>query len=98
MMCGNDPGYKTLQKTSDDAFEVFPNPNNGVFSFNYYGEPCLAVIEVYNSMGGLVHTEKTKPESGQPKSVNLNDPAAGTYSVTITTGKARITRRIVVNE
>jgi hypothetical protein len=87
-----------LQRTSNVAFDVFLNPNNGVFSFIYHGEPCLAVIEVHNSAGGLVHTEKAKLETGQPKTVRLDDPAAGTYSVTITTGKARITRRIVVNQ
>jgi hypothetical protein len=48
-------------------------------------------------LGGLVHTEKTKLESGQPKTVHLDDPAAGNYAVTITSGKSRITRRFVVN-
>ncbi len=65
------------QITNTTNFKLFPNPNKGIFTFEFVGAQNFmpATIEIYNVLGQKVESEKLKVESeeidlsGQPNGV-----------------------------
>ncbi|MFN5347381.1 MAG: LamG-like jellyroll fold domain-containing protein [Bacteroidota bacterium] len=54
---------------------IFPNPNSGVFSFNYDGEETgEAVLQIINNMGQSIYQSRlTVPEGGFTQDLQLGD-------------------------
>jgi len=67
---------------------IYPNPSGGVFQI----ESTIAIntIEVYNSMGQLILTTKSKDK------IDLSTFEKGIYYATITTGKGVVNRKLIV--
>ena len=59
---------------------VYPNPNNGSFTFNLNSISDNTMIEIYNSIGQLITREKINSLSN---SISINDKANGIYSLVI---------------
>lgn len=67
----------------EDAFSIFPNPNNG--SFNISGSISNeTVIEIVNSLGQLIYTKKLNSLNYFTEAISINNFVPGIYFVRLT--------------
>jgi hypothetical protein len=67
----------------EDAFSIFPNPNNG--SFNISGSISNeTVIEIVNSLGQLIYTKKLNSLNYFTAAISINNFVTGIYFVRLT--------------
>lgn len=72
-------------------FNIFPIPNNGVFTINTVEED-VGSIKIFNVNGVSVQFEKN--QSGQ---ISITNPVSGIYFLKIETGKGVLVRKLIVN-
>lgn len=80
-------------------FNLFPNPNNGVFnmSFSVANETSVH-IEIINSLGQLVYTEDTYEFLGfYQNEFSLVNCGSGVYSIVIVTSEGTTIRKMILN-
>lgn len=76
-----------------NSFEVFPNPNNGLFSINLRSVSAAQIL-IYDALGQLVTTQQIQPGMQQ---IALHVPA-GIYLVKVITTDGEFSdQRIMVN-
>ncbi len=75
------------------SFNVYPNPNTGIFTISSDNSNETFKVEIYNSIGVLV-TEKTVLES---ENFDLTNVATGIYTARIITAKGILTQMITIN-
>jgi hypothetical protein len=88
----------TNELESVNAFEVFPNPNDGQFSINLELNGTHEVaVEVLNTLGQSVL--KTTPETVATRQypINLKDIPSGLYQIRVRIDDQYMTRSIMVN-
>ncbi len=76
--------------TLDSQISVYPNPNQGSFEINL-SDIADAEIQLYNSLGELVLSDKANSSS-----YHVNDLKSGVYLLRISIGEEFVTKRIVV--
>ncbi len=77
-------------------FNVSPNPSNGKFMIDLQFEVTqTATIQILNSLGQKMY-QFTDIQSHFTQTIDMNEAAAGTYFVIISTESGRIVRRIVL--
>lgn len=64
-------------ETGEAEVNVFPNPSNGIFNFQYSGNDEKCRLEVYNILGEEVYEQKIT--SAQQSTINLSAQAKGLY-------------------
>ncbi|MGL5889406.1 MAG: T9SS type A sorting domain-containing protein [Bacteroidia bacterium] len=76
---------------------VFPNPNDGTFTINFISEPSeIFNIEVVNSIGQVVYTEKVANYNGRyNQQLDLSTNADGVYIVNIYTDNGIFQQQLV---
>lgn len=83
----------------ENAFSIFPNPSNGLFSLigdNINGE---VIIEVRNVLGQLVYSDVNNANGGKfVYNVNLKGQSTGMYLVTLYEGDKKYTKRVVLKK
>ena len=76
--------------TSNGNVEVYPNPSNGVFTFQMQGIYQKAQIEIYNILGQQVYaTPLNLPQGGDFK-MDLTNQPSGIYLYRITSDKGEL--------
>lgn len=78
-----------------DAFRIFPNPNNGLFSIEIPDGVDITDFSIYNAFGQQVMEDKTG-NSMTTLSVDLSSRAKGLYFIRIETSKGNYLRKIIV--
>jgi uncharacterized repeat protein (TIGR03803 family) len=68
---------KFIAKSTE--LNVYPNPNNGVFSIQSSANLGRSSIEIYNILGQLVYSNILNLSKGSDVEINLNDKPAGIY-------------------
>ncbi|MEI8137168.1 MAG: T9SS type A sorting domain-containing protein, partial [Bacteroidota bacterium] len=66
---------------------IFPNPNNGVFSIDFTTLPQNSVIEIYSTLGVLV---KKQAVISDKNTVNMQAEANGLYFIYVISGEKAI--------
>ncbi|MBK5283948.1 MAG: T9SS type A sorting domain-containing protein, partial [Bacteroidia bacterium] len=85
--------------SSSSAFDVYPNPTNGLLNVNLNLDGSSNVlIRVYNSIGERVMSRELKNAVSGPYSLNLSELSAGNYVVQLVNGKNNSVRKITVNK
>ncbi len=79
----------TNQKTN-----VFPNPNNGIFTLGFNAQKDIGVLEIFDTMGRLVHSDKVAQWS-QYKRVDISELSSGIYYCQIKWGSLSATMKII---
>ena len=76
-------GVPEYQKNSSTSFNVYPNPTNGKFNFSFNSKTTNeATIELYNSLGQIMFSKKTKINAGENNiSLSVECLSKGIYSV-----------------
>lgn len=83
-----------LADLTEDDFNVYPNPSDGVFTIDFDGVVSDAMLSVFSLDGRLVH-ELTNVKGAEIE-LNLEGQQAGIYWITIS-GDINGTKKIVIN-
>lgn len=85
-------------EVSGIVMTVVPNPNNGAFDLNMTSDVEFDTqVEVYNTLGQLVHSQAVTLTLGQStKRIELNNALAGIYFVRINTPTGRVESKMIV--
>ena len=77
-----------------NSLEIYPNPATDKLFIQLLELKATLKVEVYNNLGQMVKQK----DIGLTRSIDINELNSGIYFVKISTGKATITKRIVINE
>ncbi|MGE5425208.1 MAG: T9SS type A sorting domain-containing protein, partial [Syntrophothermus sp.] len=80
--------------------EIFPNPNNGIFTLKLLSPvPTEISITIFSASGAKVYEDKNVPVSGNlSKKIDLSGAARGTYLLEISGEKGKMFRKITINQ
>lgn len=79
-------------KLAEEALQVFPNPNTGLFSIRLTERPTEAVqVSVYQLNGQLISTVST---FAQEQQFDLSEQPAGLYLIKVRTAEGMLTQKI----
>lgn len=76
-----------------NEWNIYPNPGTGLFTVSSAGILNYN-IEVHNTTGQLLHTEKVQ---GSTTTIDLQNHAAGVYTITVTGGEQVMHSKIIKN-
>lgn len=82
-----------IENTVDAGVSITPNPSSGVFIVSVNNQSAYQ-IEVHNSLGQLVYTAGTH---GSTTTIDLQNHAAGVYTITITDGEQVMHSKVIKN-
>ena len=90
-------GLNELNKTTFE-FGLFPNPATNVCTISFYQTQREDVkINIYNTLGELVHTELINAAIGEVNhTLQLSRLAQGAYSVVLSNNKQTITKKLTI--
>ncbi|MBA3972457.1 MAG: T9SS type A sorting domain-containing protein, partial [Bacteroidetes bacterium] len=82
----------TLTSLASESFiskqlNVFPNPNDGLFTLGFNAQKDVGVLEIFDSMGRMVYEDKVAQWS-QYKKVDITALPMGIYLCRIAWGKS----------
>lgn len=79
-----------------DDINIFPNPNNGLFSIMNNGGADLFTISIFDVTGKMVSSEKVQLNTGSQYNVDLSSKARGLYSLQFVSETKAGTFKVVV--
>ena len=91
-------GIQALSRTHFDATTNYPNPfsDKTTFAFSTAGSEPVSV-KVFNLLGARIYSREIRSKAGiNYTTLEAKDFIPGIYIVTLTNGKATITRRMIV--
>jgi len=89
-------GINYLVKTA--IFDIFPNPNKGMFTIEYLGFNDEKVkLEIINTLGQSIRNEDYEVDGIWSKPINLSAEGTGVYYIRLSSNGKTITRRVIVN-
>ena len=75
-----------------NTLEIYPNPASDKLFIQLPESKANLMVEVYNNLGQMVKQK----DIGLIRSIDVNELNSGIYFVKISTGKATITKRILI--
>jgi hypothetical protein len=89
LVCNN---YETCtvglnEETKEVFINIFPNPNNGVFTIDHGQIQANSVIEIYSAFGVLI---KKQAIISEKSTLNLQNEANGLYFIYVISGEKAI--------
>ncbi|MEZ4805456.1 MAG: PKD domain-containing protein [Bacteroidia bacterium] len=83
-------------ESMNNAVNVYPNPNGGVFNVSLSAEINGNMnVNVYNTLGALVHTVTV---DGNATSIDMSDFASGVYVVKVTAENQTAVKKITITK
>jgi len=79
------------------VYQVFPNPNTGLFKVVNQGVDRDLDLQVVDLQGKLIFNERANLIQGQPFTVDLGEVAAGTYFLRVVDGEKTANYKIAVD-
>lgn len=81
----------------EGSVSVYPNPANEVIHIVLPSGADNYKAEIANVLGAVVYTDtKVKANNNGEYSINLSDKPAGVYFLTLSAGKEKVTKKIIV--
>ncbi|MFL5754463.1 MAG: PKD domain-containing protein [Bacteroidia bacterium] len=82
-----------------NSLAIFPNPNNGMFELSMnLPDKSVYTIQITDVLGQSIFSEQVKNGGGRyTKSFNLSENGSGIYFISISNGKDKMTRKIMVD-
>lgn len=85
------------ENKSISEINIFPNPNSGLFTLDIVGLHGATSINVYSSVGELIHSNQLDLQGVFAQEINLNGHADGIYFIKITNDKETIIKKVIKN-
>jgi len=84
--------------TKEKNINIYPNPNNGAFSvFIPAGEADMYLIQVFNSLGQIIYSDKVFPQgNSMKKTIALPDKSKGIYTVIVQSKQNKFIQKMIV--
>jgi hypothetical protein len=91
---------KVGETMTNIVFDVCPNPNNGIFSFEVLSEEInKARISIYNTKGEIVYEQKKLLASGKHTvTMDMSSFSNGIYFANISNNEISITRKFIIKK
>ena len=89
-------GGMNLNKVQESAFEIYPNPTEGVFVI-YARNPSTIQVDVFDAVGQKIKSLDTKGMVSREMSVTLSTLASGTYFLRINDGNFVYSYKLLKN-
>lgn len=90
--CGNDTTTAVTELNNTVSLNVFPNPNNGLFTIEAQSLNNAPVdVQVFDARGQLIETFRM---NGNKQNVDLSNYSSGLYSIRISDGTSVLIRRV----
>ena len=88
----------SIDESESVRFNIYPNPNNGVFSLQINDvENKDLNLNVYNVIGQVVYSEKIENVSNLNKEINLSHLEKGIYNLSVFNNKGlKNTKKIII--
>lgn len=83
----------SVEETAENLAKVYPNPTNNILNVDG-GELNIEQVQVYNTMGQLMHSEDVHASNVQ---LDVADYKAGMYFIRMMTDRGMITKKFQVN-
>jgi hypothetical protein len=91
-----DP-WSVSENALSQNLKLYPNPNTGRFEMNYHGFADQIQVELMDSRGRVLLTERLASSNGEFKqSYNLNNWAAGVYMLRINSAEGSALKRVII--
>jgi hypothetical protein len=87
-------GVETLAE--ENNYELFPNPNNGIFSIKSNSQAGMVNINILDVLGKVVYTERSFLEQNSTKTLALEALATGTYFVQVQQENKQQTFKVII--
>ncbi len=82
---------------ADARMEVYPNPTDGLVSFNIaLDERQDATVEIFDLLGNIVYSYSLQNEMNDTRYVDLSFLESGVYMVVLSTKEERVSSRLVI--
>jgi subtilisin-like proprotein convertase family protein len=97
-ICAAVPQLSTPENQLTD-FKIYPNPNNGSFNIQFSNSNTKSEsidVTVYDIRGRKIFSNNFSNQATFNENIQLNNPQAGIYLVTIFDGVSKIVKRIAV--
>ncbi len=90
----------TENASLNSSFNLFPNPNNGIFSLafdsSYNNESSVLVIS--NMLGEIVYKTKYEKNETLIKEIDLTNISNGAYIMQLNTSKGNFSKKLIINK
>jgi len=93
----NWPTYYNDQPTLEQTVMVYPNPNRGDFFLEMSGYTGIFNVEIYNTIGQSVRSEKILVNNTLSKRYDLKTPESGIYFIKLQQDDLVITRKLIIS-
>lgn len=88
-------GFENIS-AADNGLELFPNPTKGMLNIRQNSPSANeTIIQVYNSMGAVVKTERI-PAYSSSYDINLSNLAPSVYFLNFVNGNTQTTEKIII--
>lgn len=84
-----------INNTADAAFNLYPNPNHGVFTIS--GNKQIEEIVIYNMLGELTKSYSNITSNGST-TIDISNIEAGVYFVEIRTAESSVVKKVTVDK
>lgn len=86
-----------IEQINRSNWNIYPNPNNGLFTLNFCSSFQINDIRIYSIVGKeILHIAVNK--TMENIELNLMDQSEGIYFIHITTGDRNFTKRVILNK
>jgi len=86
-----------IEETKEVNFNIYPNPNNGVFSLNINEtENKNLSLNIFNVLGQVVYTENIQNYTKVSKDINLSHLEKGLYTLSISNDEGSKTSKKII--
>jgi hypothetical protein len=90
-------GSASINNSSTDSFfNVYPNPNSGLFDLELSRVDGTSTIEILNSIGSVVMRYQVDARNLHKRRIDLTEEGAGIYFVRYTNGTMQNLKKVVV--
>ncbi len=90
-------GITTETAEANVEFNVYPNPNNGLFTLKANSpKPTTYIMNVRNMVGQTVMSEAMNVNGNATRQIDLTSFEKGVYFVTLENGEERLVKKVVV--
>ncbi len=97
-ICGFDIDNSSISEIVLQDFNIYPNPNNGIFSLLFNGDFDSVKVEIFDLLGKSIYNDSVDNYSNNnPYALDLSAMSRGTYIISVTTDEYHKERLVFID-